>query len=98
MQTKQNPVRIHRTLTLRYEESDLRRADDGTRARRPLWDTGWGPERAARYAARLTRLVDAGRIQLRVRGRAAVRVDFPYGGGRVPQRCGTRPEEYTTAA
>ncbi|MFD6329256.1 hypothetical protein ACFWGI_06715 [Streptomyces niveus] len=85
MQNKQNRVGIHRTFSLRDEESDLLRAD-GTRARRPLWDTGWGPERAARYAARCARYVDAARIELRVRGRAAVRLDFPYGGGRGPQR------------
>ncbi|MFE1076643.1 DUF6884 domain-containing protein [Streptomyces sp. NPDC058783] len=63
----------------------MRRAD-GTVARRPLWDTGWGEALADRYAARCARLVDADRLQLRTRGRATVRLDFPYAAGRGPQR------------
>lgn len=72
-------------MGLRDESQHLRR-NDGTFARRPLWDTGWGPERAARYAARCARYVDVDRLQLRTHGRAAVRLDFPYAVGRGPQR------------
>ncbi|MFE1130822.1 DUF6884 domain-containing protein [Streptomyces albidoflavus] len=72
-------------MGLRDEGRDLRR-EDGTIARRPLWDTGWGPERAAAYAARCARYVDTDRLQLRARGRAAVRLDFPYAAGRGPLR------------
>lgn len=74
-----------RGMGLRDEGQDLRR-EDGTTARRPLWDTGWGPERAAAYAARCARYVDIDRLQLRARGRAAVRLDFPYVAGRGPLR------------
>ncbi|MCQ4045798.1 DUF6884 domain-containing protein [Streptantibioticus rubrisoli] len=72
-------------MGLRDESQHLRRSD-GTTARRPLQDTGWGPERAARYAARCERYVDIERLQLRAHGRAAVRLDFPYATGRGPQR------------
>ncbi|MCX4231795.1 DUF6884 domain-containing protein [Streptomyces ortus] len=85
MQNKENRGRIRRDAALRNEGFSMRRPD-GTRARRPLWDTGWGPERAVRYADRCARHVDADRLQLRVRGRAAVRLDFPYAAGRGPQR------------
>ncbi|MFJ8855198.1 DUF6884 domain-containing protein [Streptomyces sp. NPDC102437] len=50
-------------MGLRDEGQEIRR-EDGTAARRPLWDTGWGPERAARYAARCARYVDTDRLQL----------------------------------
>ncbi len=66
---------------LREEGREIRR-EDGTIALRPLWDTGWGPERAARCA----RYVATDRLQLRAHGRAAVRLDFPYATGRGPQR------------
>lgn len=72
-------------MGLRDESQHLWRSD-GTAARRPLWDTGWGTERAARYAARCARYVDTDRLQLRTRGRAAVRLDFPYAAGHGPQR------------
>ncbi|WP_330469317.1 hypothetical protein OG547_35305 (plasmid) [Streptomyces longwoodensis] len=72
-------------MGLRGEGQDIRR-EDGTTARRPLWDTGWGPERAANYAARCVRYVDTDRLQLRAHGRAAVRLDFPYAAGHGPQR------------
>ncbi|MFJ2589663.1 DUF6884 domain-containing protein [Streptomyces sp. NPDC087538] len=72
-------------MGLRDEGRDLRR-DDGTTTRRPLWDTGWGPERAAAYASRCARYVDIDRLQLRARGRAAVRLDFSYAAGRGPLR------------
>ncbi|MEU3551268.1 DUF6884 domain-containing protein [Streptomyces longwoodensis] len=72
-------------MGLQDEGQEIRR-EDGTAARRPLWDTGWGPERAARYAARCARYVDTDRLQLRAHGRAAVRLDFPYATGRGPQR------------
>ncbi|MEU0074147.1 DUF6884 domain-containing protein [Streptomyces sp. NPDC006332] len=68
-------------MGLQDEGRTIRRSD-GTEARRPLWDTGWGPERAARCA----RYVDTDRLQLRAHGRAAVRLDFPYAAGRGPQR------------
>ncbi|MFE8941003.1 DUF6884 domain-containing protein [Streptomyces sp. NPDC007872] len=57
-----------------------------TTARRPLQDTGWGAKRAATYAARCARYVSIDRLQLQARGRAAVRLDFPYAVGRGPQR------------
>ncbi|WP_435246450.1 DUF6884 domain-containing protein [Streptomyces sp. NRRL F-5630] len=69
---------------MRLCDEDLRR-DDGP-ARRPLWDAGWGPERAAAHAARCARYVDTGRLHLRARGRGAVRLDFPYATGRGPLR------------
>ncbi|ATL88776.1 DUF6884 domain-containing protein [Streptomyces malaysiensis] len=72
-------------MGLRDEGQEIRR-EDGTAARRPLWDIGWGPERAARYATRCARYVAVDRLQLRARGRAAVRLDFPYAAGRGPQR------------
>ncbi|MFJ2561249.1 MULTISPECIES: DUF6884 domain-containing protein [unclassified Streptomyces] len=72
-------------MGLRDEGHEIQR-EDGTAARRPLWDTGWGPERAARYAARCARYVDTDRLQLRAHGRAAVRLNFPYATGRGPQR------------
>ncbi|MFF3460464.1 DUF6884 domain-containing protein [Streptomyces sp. NPDC002730] len=50
---------------------------DGSRMRRPLFDTGWGPERAARYARRRRSYVTASRLQLDAHGRAEVRLDFP---------------------
>ncbi|NMI63190.1 DUF6884 domain-containing protein [Streptomyces sp. RLA2-12] len=68
------------------DEGQTIRRSDGTAARRPLWDTGWGPGRAARYAARCARYVDVDRLQLRAHGRVAVRLDFPYAVGRGPQR------------
>ncbi|MFL0028512.1 DUF6884 domain-containing protein [Streptomyces sp. NBUL23] len=72
-------------MRLRDESRDVRR-EDGATARRPLWDTGWGPERAAAYSARRARYVTVDRLQLRTGGRAAVPLDFPYGAGRGPQR------------
>ncbi|AEY94363.1 hypothetical protein SHJG_p248 (plasmid) [Streptomyces hygroscopicus subsp. jinggangensis 5008] len=72
-------------MGLRDEDHEIRR-EDGTPARRPLWDTGWGPERAARYAARCARYVTVDRLQMRAHGHAAVRLDFPYATGRGPQR------------
>lgn len=72
-------------MELRDESQHLRRSD-GTTARRPIWDTGWGLERAAHYDARCARYVDTDRLQLRTHGRAAVRLDFPYAAGRGPQR------------
>ncbi|MBY8868695.1 DUF6884 domain-containing protein [Streptomyces sennicomposti] len=72
-------------MGLRDESQDLRRGD-GITARRPLWDTGWEAERAARYAARCARYATTGRLQLRAHDRAAVRLDFPYAAGRGPQR------------
>ncbi|MFM9625090.1 DUF6884 domain-containing protein [Streptomyces turgidiscabies] len=72
-------------MGLRDEGQTIRRSDGAT-VRRPLWDTGWGPERAAQYATRCARYVEVDRLQLRVRGRAAVRLDFPYAAGRGPQR------------
>ncbi|MFB7836007.1 DUF6884 domain-containing protein [Streptomyces sp. NPDC056056] len=57
-----------------------------TTARRPLRDTGWGAKRAAAYATRCARYVSIDRLQLQARGRAAVRIDFPYAVGRGPQR------------
>ncbi|MFD7867001.1 DUF6884 domain-containing protein [Streptomyces sp. NPDC059783] len=72
-------------MRLRDEGRDTRR-EDGTPARRPLWDTGWGPKRAAAYAVRRARYVNIDRLQLRTRGRAAVRLDFPYAAGRGPLR------------
>ncbi|MFK0121614.1 DUF6884 domain-containing protein [Streptomyces sp. NPDC090994] len=85
MQNKKNRGEIPRRVALRTEDRDLRRPD-GTRARRPLWDTGWGEVSAARYAARCARHVVADRLQLRARGRASVRLDFPYAASRGPQR------------
>ncbi|MFJ2922876.1 DUF6884 domain-containing protein [Streptomyces sp. NPDC087307] len=72
-------------MRLRDEGETIRRGD-GTTARRPLWDTGWGPQRAAQYAIRCARYVEVDRLQLRPRDRAAVRLDFPYATGRGPQR------------
>ncbi|MEU4924604.1 DUF6884 domain-containing protein [Streptomyces parvus] len=72
-------------MRLRDESRDVRR-EDGTTARRPLWDTGWGPERAAADAVRRSAYVAVDRLQLRTGGRAAARLDFPYGAGRGPQR------------
>ncbi|WP_105974684.1 DUF6884 domain-containing protein [Streptomyces geranii] len=72
-------------MGLRDENREVPRKD-GSLMRRPLLDIGWGPERAARYAARCARYVVADRLQLRVHGRAAVRLDFPYAAGRGPQR------------
>jgi len=72
-------------MGLRDEGQEIRR-EDGTAAGRPLWDTGWGPECAARYAARCARYVTVDRLELRAHGRAAVRLDFPYATGRGPQR------------
>ncbi|MFE0775580.1 hypothetical protein, partial [Streptomyces sp. NPDC058861] len=57
-----------------------------TTAHRPLQDTGWGAKRAAAHAARCARYVSIDRLQLQARGRAAVRLDFPYAVGRGPQR------------
>ncbi|MFJ5635214.1 DUF6884 domain-containing protein [Streptomyces goshikiensis] len=57
-----------------------------TTARRPLCDTGWGAKCSAAYAARCARYVSIDRLQLQAGGRAAVRLDFPYAGGRGPQR------------
>ncbi|MBU3865574.1 hypothetical protein KN815_16250 [Streptomyces sp. 4503] len=68
-------------MGLRDEGQEIRR-EDGTAARRPLWDTGWGPERATRYATRCARYVAVDRLQLRARGHAAVRLDFPHAAGR----------------
>ncbi|MFG2176967.1 DUF6884 domain-containing protein [Streptomyces niveus] len=53
---------------------------------RPLLDDGWGPGRAARYERRRRSYVTAGRLQLRPRGRASVRLDLPYAAGRGPLR------------
>ncbi|MDG9728460.1 MULTISPECIES: hypothetical protein [unclassified Streptomyces] len=69
MQNKENRGGIPRRLALRNEDRDLRRPD-GTQARRPLWDTGWGEASAARYAARCARRVVADRLQLRAQAAA----------------------------
>ncbi|MFD6471350.1 DUF6884 domain-containing protein [Streptomyces goshikiensis] len=55
-------------------------------ARRPLWDNGWGAKRAAAYTTRCAQYVSIDRLQLQAKGRAAVRLDFPYAMGRGPQR------------
>ncbi|MDT0477843.1 hypothetical protein RM863_37565 [Streptomyces sp. DSM 41014] len=51
---------------------------DGSLMRRPLLDTGWGPERAAAYARRRRSYVTSSALQLDDSGQhAEVRMDFP---------------------
>lgn len=64
------------------DERQTIRHGDGTTTRRPLWNAGWGPERAARCE----RYVSIDRLHLRAHARAAVRLDFPYATGHGPQR------------
>ncbi|WP_431776319.1 DUF6884 domain-containing protein [Streptomyces cucumeris] len=74
-------------MGLRDEGRTIRRSD-GTEARRPLWDTGWGEELATRYARRRRAYVTASTLQLDRAGRAEMRLDFPRAAdGKGAARC-----------
>ena len=64
-------------MGLRDEGRDIPRGD-GSLMRRPLLDTGWGPERAAAYGRRRRSYVTSSALQLDESGQhAEVRMDFP---------------------
>ncbi|MFD8706851.1 DUF6884 domain-containing protein [Kitasatospora sp. NPDC059648] len=55
---------------------------DGARQVRPLWDEGWGAERAARRARRLGAYVSASRLLLDERGHAEARLQVQAAGAK----------------